>query len=153
MIKTGLSDQAYMKKALEQAAQAARNGEVPVGAILVSNGHVISKTHNQVELLQDPTAHAEILAITSGADYFGNKVLTDCELFVTLEPCVMCAGAIAHARIKRLVFAAYDPQKGFSKLEQAILHPKTEYIGGILATEAKQLLDDFFEQKRRIKGN
>ena len=138
----------FMKQALVQAKTALEQDEVPVGAVVVYKQRVIAKAHNQVERLHDVTAHAEMIAITSAANYIGSKFLTDCTLYITLEPCLMCAGAIAHARLDEIVFGAYDPKKGFSNLQAGVLHPKTRIVGGILEAQCAALMTDFFARQR-----
>lgn len=139
----------YMKKALLLAEKAYEEGEIPVGAILVCNGQIISKTHNQTELLHDPTAHAEILAVTSGCAHFNSKYLKDCELYITLEPCPMCASALYWAQLKKVVWGAADEKRGFSLYSPHLLHPTTEVESGILATESSILLKQFFKERRK----
>jgi len=143
------TDAHFMKQALLLAQQAFDQGEVPIGAVVVSNHQIIGKGYNQVENLQDPTAHAEILAITAAADYLGTKYLTECTLFVTIEPCVMCAGAIKWAQFKRIVFGAPEPKSGFSRLSPPILHKKTQITRGILQEECANLMKIFFKSRRR----
>lgn len=139
----------YMRMALQEARKAMENDEVPVGAVIVSNGKLIARGHNQTEMLNDVTAHAEILAITAASNYLGSKYLTDCTLYVTLEPCVMCAGALAWAQISNVIFGAYDEKRGFTTIDPRILHPKTTLTGGLLAKESSDLLKEFFEKKRK----
>ena len=141
-------DDFFMKEALKEARLALKADEVPVGAVLVGNGRIIGKGHNLTERLNDVTAHAEMQAFTAAANFLGGKYLVDCTLYVTLEPCVMCAGAAYWTQISRIVFGAFDAQRGFSRLNQNILHPKTEWIGGILENECSQLVKDFFLAKR-----
>ncbi|GHV60984.1 tRNA-specific adenosine deaminase [Bacteroidia bacterium] len=138
----------YMRKALEEAKQALAEDEIPVGAVIVCKDKIIAKTHNQTEILTDVTAHAEMLAITVAANALGGKYLNDCTLYVTLEPCVMCAGALAWAQLGKLVYGALDPQHGFKRIETPLLHPKTEYISQILEKECSELLTQFFKKKR-----
>jgi tRNA(adenine34) deaminase len=142
------SDEYFMKKALEEAETAYQKGEVPVGAIVVAGQKIIAKGHNQVELLTDVTAHAEIIALTAASNHLGAKYLNDCTLYVTLEPCVMCAGALYWSQIGKIVYGASDDSRGFSQKAKDALHPKTEVISGILAEESKQLLQEFFRSKR-----
>lgn len=137
-----------MKKALEQAEIALQKGEVPVGALITCQGHVVARAHNLTERLNDPTAHAEMQAITAACSTIGGKYLNQCTLYVTLEPCTMCAGAIAWAQLGRLVYGAQDPKKGFSIISTNILHPKTTVSAGIMAEEAGKLMKDFFAGKR-----
>lgn len=142
------SDEHYMKEALKQAQLAYEAGEVPVGAVVVCNNKIIARAYNQTEQLKDVTAHAEMIAITAAANYLGAKFLTDCSLYVTVEPCVMCGGALYWSQLKKLVFAAYDEKRGFSQFDQKIVHPKTEIISGIMAQEAGALMSSFFKQLR-----
>lgn len=142
------SDEYFMREALKQARMAYELGEVPVGAIIVGNNRVLGKGHNLTEQLVDVTAHAEIQAITAAAGFIGGKYLRDCTLYVTLEPCIMCAGALFWSQIGKIVFGAYDPKLGYSKLSSPVLHPKTVVSGGILEPECNQLLKDFFVTKR-----
>lgn len=141
-------DNYFMKQALNEAHKAYELGEVPVGAVVVSNNQIIARGHNHTEQLNDVTAHAEMIAVTAASNFLQNKYLDDCTLFVTLEPCVMCAGALYWAQLGRLVFAASDDKRGFSRLEQAILHPKTEVVRGVLEPESRQLLKAFFNTLR-----
>ena len=141
-------DNYFMKQALREANEAYEKGEIPVGAVVVCNNQIIARGHNQTEQLNDVTAHAEMIAITAAANYLQAKYLKDCTLYVTLEPCVMCAGALYWAQLKRVVFAASDEKRGFSKLEQPVLHPKTELGFGILEAESKALLKAFFNTLR-----
>ncbi len=138
----------FMKKALQEAQTAYDADEIPVGAIVVCNNQIIAKAHNLTERLQDVTAHAEILAITAASEYLGNKYLNDCILYVTLEPCVMCAGALGWSQIGTIVWGASDSKRGFSKLQGQVLHPKTKTITGILENECKTLLQSFFQKRR-----
>ncbi len=141
-------DEFFMKEALKEAHLALEADEVPIGAILVVNGRIIGKGHNLTERLNDVTAHAEMQAFTAASNFLGAKYLTDCTLYVTVEPCVMCAGAAYWTQVSRIVFGAYDVQRGFSRLEQPVLHPKTEWIGGILENECATLVKEFFISKR-----
>jgi len=138
----------YMKRALAEAEQAFAEGEIPVGALVVCRNHIISRAHNLTETLNDVTAHAEMQAITAAANSLGGKYLTDCTLYVTLEPCTMCAGALGWSQIDRIVYGASDEKRGFLKFAPAALHPKTEILGGILQTECADIMKRFFEQKR-----
>lgn len=138
----------FMAEALKEAYKALEDGEIPVGAVVVCENRVIARGYNQTERLKDVTAHAEMIAITSASNYLGAKYLKDCTLYVTLEPCLMCAGAISWAQIGRIVFGASDNKKGFGQLETKVLHPKTEIVSGILADECKTLLLDFFQKLR-----
>ena len=144
-----LSDTYFMQKALQEAEIAFEQGEVPVGAIITINEIIIAKTHNLTERLGDVTAHAEIQAITSASEYMGGKYLTNCTLYVTLEPCVMCAGALYWSQIGKIVYASTDEKRGYH-LFGNLLHPKTEVIHGILEKESSQLLKKFFQQKRNF---
>lgn len=146
---TVFSHEYFMKKALLLAQQAADEGEIPVGAIVVTeNGKIIGKGYNQTERLQDVTAHAELLALTAASNSLGAKYLKNCTLYVTLEPCVMCAGALGWSQIDRIVFAASDSRRGFQAVSTKILHPKTEIISGVLEKEATTLLQLFFKKLR-----
>ena len=142
------SPERYMKEAFRQAQLAYEIGEVPVGAVVVAKNQIIARAHNQVELLNDPTAHAEILAITAAAEFLGSKYLEDCTMYVTLEPCIMCAGAMNWAQIDTIYYGASDEQKGFTLIGKNILHPKTKINTGIMANECQQLLKDFFRKLR-----
>lgn len=142
------TDEYFMREALKEAKQAYKEDEVPVGAIIVSNNTIISRAHNLTERLNDVTAHAEMQAFTSAAEYIGGKYLTECTLYVTLEPCLMCAGASFWAQIKRIVFGAYDKKRGFINKGTQILHPKTELLGGIMEEECRLLVQDYFKSKR-----
>lgn len=138
-----------MAKALDLATQAGEKGEIPVGAIVVAGGSkIIGKGSNQTEQLNDVTAHAEIIAITAASQFLGAKYLKECTLYVTLEPCVMCAGALAWSQIDRIVFGASDTKRGFSMVSNRILHPKTEIIKGILQTDCEIILKEFFKKLR-----
>ncbi|HZK03291.1 MAG TPA: nucleoside deaminase [Bacteroidaceae bacterium] len=141
-------DEKYMRIALNEAEKAAQKNEVPVGAVVVSNGVVIAKAHNLTERLQDVTAHAEMQAITAAANYLGGKYLDQCSLYVTVEPCVMCAGAIGWSHMGRLVFGAGDEKRGYLKYASDSLHPKTEVVKGVLADEASKLMSLFFKNRR-----
>lgn len=143
------TDEYFMKKALIEAQNAFEEDEIPVGAIIVGNNKIIAKAHNQTERLQDVTAHAEMLAITAASDYLGTKYLKDCTLYVTLEPCPMCAGALAWSQIGKIVFAASDIKKGFSLIQNQLLHPKTIIKHGVLEEESKMLLQRFFQKRRK----
>lgn len=142
------SDNYFMKKALEEARMAYDQGEVPVGAVIVCNKTIIAKAHNQVEILSDITAHAEMLAITAASNYLGSKFLEECTMYVTLEPCPMCAGAINWSRIGRLVYGAADDKRGFMNFGKELLHPRTKVEFGIYHEECSQLLTDFFRALR-----
>jgi tRNA(adenine34) deaminase len=138
----------WMRKALQLAQQAARMGEVPVGAVLVCGDTLIAADHNRTEALQDPTAHAEMLCLTAATSYLRSKYLRECTLYVTLEPCPMCAGALAWAQIGTLVYGAPDPERGFSQFHPPLLLPKTHIHAGLLANEALALLKQFFQDRR-----
>lgn len=139
----------FMKKALIEANVAFDMDEIPIGAVVVCQNQIIARAHNLTEQLTDVTAHAEMQAITAAANYLGGKYLTDCTLYVTIEPCVMCAGALGWSQIGRVVFGARDEKRGFQKLAPDALHVKTELVSGILADECGALMQDFFARKRR----
>ncbi len=141
-------DEYFMKRALAEAEQAFAQGEIPVGAIVVCRNHILSRTHNLTETLNDVTAHAEMQAITAAANMLGGKYLTGCTLYVTIEPCVMCAGALGWSQIDRIVYGAPDEKRGFRKFAPDALHPKTILLGGILQNECALLMKQFFEQRR-----
>lgn len=141
-------DNYYMKRALEEAQQAFDEGEVPVGAIVVCRDNIIGRGHNLTETLTDVTAHAEMQAITAAASYLGGKYLTDCTLYVTVEPCVMCAGALGWSQIGRVVFGAADEKRGYQRFAPEALHPHTQVTAGILKEDCRRLMVDFFQQKR-----
>lgn len=141
-------DTFYMKQALAEAHKAADRGEVPVGAVVVCRDRIIARSHNLTETLNDVTAHAEMQAITAAANFLGGKYLTDCTLYVTVEPCVMCAGAIAWAQLGRLVFGASDEKRGYQKYASNALHPKTVVVQGVLSEESAELMKVFFKKKR-----
>lgn len=142
------ADERYMKMALEEARVALAQDEIPVGAVVVAHGQVVGKGHNLTETLHDVTAHAEMQAITAAAETLGGKYLTGCTLYVTVEPCVMCAGAIGWSQLGRLVYGAGDEKRGFKKFAPQTLHPKTEVVSGVLEEECAQLMKDFFKKKR-----
>jgi tRNA(adenine34) deaminase len=152
MVYPVLSDEYFMNEALKEAHKAMEMEEVPVGAVVVNENRIIARAHNMTQQLNDVTAHAEMIAITSATNYLGAKYLVDCTLFASLEPCVMCASALKWAQLDRLVFAASDPKEGFSLVKDQILHKKTKLIPGILEKEASQLLKDFFQRQREIKN-
>lgn len=143
-----MSDDYFMEIALGLAEEAAEDGEIPVGAVIVCRNRIIAKARNQTERLNDVTAHAELVAITAAANHLGGKYLTDCTLYVTLEPCVMCAGALFWAQVSRLVIGASDPKRGYSRITPSLLHPKTRVETGILADESQALLAKFFRGLR-----
>jgi tRNA(adenine34) deaminase len=142
------NDNRYMQMALAEANKAMAMGEVPVGCVIVANGQVVGRGHNLTETLADVTAHAEIQAITAAAGYLGGKYITQCTLYVTLEPCVMCAGAIGWAQIKRVAYGASDEKRGFTQFAPKALHPKCTVSSGILEQECKELIQTFFKKKR-----
>ena len=143
------TDEYFMRKALQEAEVAFEKGEIPVGAVVVIDNKVIARTHNLTELLHDVTAHAEMQAITSAANFLGGKYLKDCTLYVTLEPCQMCAGASYWTQIGKIVFGASEPERGFLHLKTTV-HPKTVVLGGVLETECSQILKRFFIEKRNL---
>ena len=143
-----MNDDYFMEIALGLAEEAAEQGEIPVGAVVVCRNRIIAKARNQTEQLNDVTAHAELMAITSAAHYLGGKYLTDCTLYVTLEPCVMCAGALYWAQLGRLVISASDAKRGYSRVVPSLLHPKTRVETGVLAQESQELLVKFFNRLR-----
>ncbi len=138
----------YMREALAQARQAGEQGEIPIGAVIVCGGRVIARAHNLTETLNDPTAHAEMLSITAATDYLGGKYLSECTIYVTVEPCPMCAAALAWAQIGRIVYGAADPKRGFSLFTPSLLHPRTTVQQGILADECGTLVSEFFKARR-----
>lgn len=139
----------YMREALREAACAAEEDEVPVGAVIVCRGRIIARGHNMTERLHDPTAHAEMIAVTAAAEAMGGKYLNDCTLYVTVEPCPMCAGALAWAQTGKVVYGAIDPKRGFSRYSPSLLHPKTEVVAGVLAEECGAIVSEFFREKRK----
>jgi len=141
-------DEHYMKKALAEAQEALAKGEIPVGAVVVASGRIIARAHNLTELLNDVTAHAEMQAITSATNTLGGKYLDQCTVYVTVEPCVMCAGALAWAQVGKIVFGAPDEKRGYQKYAPRALHPKTEVTGGILESECSALMKKFFAERR-----
>lgn len=141
-------DTFYMKQALQEARKAFERGEVPVGAVVVCRDRIIARSHNLTEALNDVTAHAEMQAITAAANNLGGKYLAECALYVTVEPCVMCAGAIAWAQMGRLVFGAADEKRGYQRFAPNALHPKTVVVQGLMADECAGLMKDFFRKKR-----
>lgn len=143
-----MTDKYYMKLALKQAQMAFEKDEVPVGAVVVYRDHIIAQTHNLTETLNDVTAHAEMQAITAAANALGGKYLDVCTLYVTVEPCVMCAGAIGWSQMGRVVYGAADPKRGFSVFAPKAMHPKTEVVSGVLADECGALMKEFFRRKR-----
>lgn len=145
---TVFSDEYFMKQAFKEAEKAYQAGEVPVGAVVVCQNQIIARAHNQTELLHDVTAHAEIIAMTAAAQHLGSKYLNDCTIYVTLEPCVMCAGALSWGQIGKLVYAAEDEKRGFERIGRNLLHPKTKVEFGILREKCSSLLSGFFKAKR-----
>ena len=143
-----MTDNDFMKKALVEAEMAYSEGEIPIGAVIVCNNRVIARAHNQTETLNDVTAHAEMLAITSAANSLGGKYLTDCTLYVTVEPCPMCAGAIGWAQIPRIVYGARDAKRGFSDIAPKAIHPKAVVVGGVMEDECRELMQRFFKERR-----
>ena len=141
-------DEQYMRRALDEARQALEEGEIPIGAVVVAGGRIISRAHNQTETLHDVTAHAEMLAITAASNALGGKYLTDCTLYVTVEPCPMCAGAIGWAQVPRIVYGTADEKRGYCRYAPNVLHPRANAVGGILEEECRQLMKDFFKQRR-----
>ena len=146
---TVYTDTYFMKQALKEAQKAFDQGEVPVGAVIVCDNQIIARAHNQTELLNDVTAHAEMIAITAAADNLGNKYLNDCTLYITLEPCAMCGGAIGWSQLGKIVYGASDDKKGFMVYGKRMLHPKTKVELGIMENECSVLLKEFFAKKRK----
>ncbi|HAB38695.1 MAG TPA: tRNA-specific adenosine deaminase [Rhodobacteraceae bacterium] len=142
------TDEFFMKAAFQEAVAAFEKKEVPVGAVVVSKNKIIARSHNLTELLNDVTAHAEMLAITSAANHLGAKYLENCALYVTLEPCPMCAGALSWSQITKVVYGARDDKRGFKSTNESMLHPKTVIVGGVMEDECKALIQDFFKQRR-----
>jgi len=145
------SDEYFMQMALREAEAAYDKGEIPVGAVIVLNDTIIAKAHNLTQTLNDVTAHAEMQALTSAFYYLGAKYLNHCALYVTLEPCVMCAGALYWSQIGKIVYGATDPKRGYSLINASLLHPKTQVVKGVLENESKVLLDEFFIKLRVLK--
>lgn len=152
MEHTLFTDEYFMKEALKEARKAYEMEEVPVGAIIVDKDRIIARAHNMTQQLQDVTAHAEMIAITSASNYLGAKYLTSCTLYVTLEPCVMCAAALKWAQLDRIIYAASDPREGFSRLKTSILHVKTTVVPAVMEEEASLLLKKFFLERRDLKS-
>lgn len=142
------NDEHYMREALKEARKAFDEGEIPVGAVVVCRNKIIARAHNQTERLNDATAHAEMLAVTAAANYLGSKYLDECTLYVTLEPCPMCAGALHWSQLQRLVFGADDLQRGYQLIKSPLLHPRTTIARGIHAAESKALIEEFFRLLR-----
>ena len=143
-------DNYFMRRAIEEAKNALQKNEVPVGAVIVSDNQIIARAHNLTETFNDVTSHAEMQAITSAANYIGGKYLKDCTLYVTLEPCQMCAGALYWSQISKIVIGASDYHRGF-RVMGTKTHPKTKIIYGVMASESKELIEDFFKEKRKLK--
>ena len=143
------SDEYFMNEALKEAQKAYDKKEVPVGAVIVNNNKIIARAHNLTERLTDVTAHAEMQAFTAASNYLGGKYLTDCTLYITLEPCVMCAGAACWTRISKIVFGVIDEKRGFTKYSKDILHPTTSITNGCMANECADLLKKFFKERRK----
>lgn len=141
-------DEKFMREALREAKVAESEDEIPIGAVIVFAGRVIAKGHNMTERLHDPTAHAEMIAITAATEAMGGKYLNDCTLYVTVEPCPMCAAASAWAQVGRIVYGASDPKRGYSLFTPSLLHPKTEVVSGVLAEECGGMVTEFFRNKR-----
>jgi tRNA(adenine34) deaminase len=146
---TMTADERYMRKALEEARRAFDADEIPVGAVVVCGDQIIARGHNLTEMLHDVTAHAEMQAITAAAEHLGGKYLDVCTLYVTVEPCIMCAGAIGWSQLGRLVYGASDPKRGYSFFAPQALHPKTKVVSGVLEEECAALMKEFFQRKRR----
>ncbi len=142
------TDEHFMKEALKEAQLAMEEGEIPIGAVIVCDNRIIARAHNQTERLNDSTAHAEMIALTSAFGYFGAKYLSECTLYVTLEPCVMCAGALHWSQLQKIVYGASDPKRGFARLSENVLHPKTKIVKGLMQQEATTLLNLFFKKIR-----
>ena len=142
------TDEFFMKEALKEANKAYEKDEVPIGAVVVCKNQIIARAHNQTELLTDFTAHAEMLALTAAANHLGNKYLDKCSLYVTLEPCLMCAGAMFWTQIGEIVYGCSDPKRGYTLVAPAALHPKTTIRDGVLARESSKLITDYFKKKR-----
>ncbi|MBR3480227.1 MAG: nucleoside deaminase [Prevotella sp.] len=145
-------DERYMRMALAEARIALEKGEVPIGAVVVCKDRVIARAHNMTETLTDVTAHAEMQAVTMAANQLGGKYLTDCTLYVTVEPCVMCAGALGWAQLPRIVFGCRDEKRGYQRYAPQALHPKATITGGILEEECRLLMTEFFKERRGVKG-
>lgn len=141
-------DERFMREALREAQAALAAGEIPIGAVIVSRGRVIGRGHNMTERLIDTTAHAEMVAITAATEAIGGKYLTDCTLYVTVEPCPMCAGALNWAQVGRIVYGAIDPRRGYTLFSPSLLHPRTQVTAGVLGEECTALMQDFFRSKR-----
>ncbi|MBC7389688.1 MAG: nucleoside deaminase [Opitutaceae bacterium] len=144
-----MGHETFMAEALKEARKAFEEGEIPVGAVVVCENRIIGKGYNQTQKLHDVTAHAEMIAITAAANYLGAKYLNDCTMYVTLEPCIMCAGAIGWAQLGGLIIGSLDEKKGFLRVKEPVLHPKTEILTGILSIESKEMLLEFFQNLRQ----
>ena len=145
---TGL-DEKNMRAAIAEAQEASADGEVPVGAVVVCKGRLIAKGHNMTERLHDPTAHAEMIALTAATEALGSRYLDECTLYVSLEPCPMCAAALNWAQLGKLVYGASDPKRGYSLFSPSLLHPRTEVASGVMAEECSALVSDYFKEKRK----
>ncbi|HAN18787.1 MAG: tRNA-specific adenosine deaminase [Bacteroidetes bacterium GWC2_33_15] len=146
------TDEFFMKEALKEAQKALAKDEIPIGAVIVSKNQIVARAHNLTETLNDVTAHAEMQAITSAANALGGKYLVDCTLYVTLEPCVMCAGALYWSQLSKIVYGASDQKRGYTTTNSELLHPKTQIIKGIMENECSNLLIEFFKKKRLLKN-
>lgn len=144
-----MTDEYYMRQALQEAHKALSAEEVPIGAVIVCRGQIIARGHNLTERLHDVTAHAEMQAITAATEYLGGKYLTDCALYVTVEPCIMCAGALGWSQIPRVVYGAADEKRGFRRFAPQALHPRCEVVSGVLEEECSTLMKSFFQRKRK----
>ena len=144
-----MKDEMFMQRALDEARQALKEGEVPIGAVVVSQDRIIARAHNLTETLHDVTAHAEMLALTAAADQLGGKYLQDCTLYVTVEPCTMCAGALGWAQVSRVVFGTQDPKRGYQLYAPRALHPKATVTSGVLEDECRSLMQEFFSFLRK----
>ena len=144
-----MTDEDYMRKAIAEAQQAAAEDEIPIGAIVTCRGRIVARTHNLTETLHDVTAHAEMQAITAAANALGGKYLQDCTMYVTVEPCPMCAGALGWAQISRIIYGAKDEKRGYTAYAPKALHPKTEVQAGVLEEDCRELMQTFFQNKRK----
>lgn len=143
------NDEYYMGKALEQARKGASEGEIPIGAVIVCQGRIIARAHNLTETLKDTTAHAEMLSITTATNFLGGKYLNDCTIYVTVEPCPMCAAALAWSQIARVIYGASDAKRGYSLFSPSLLHPKTEVTKGVMEKECSEIVSNFFKTLRK----
>lgn len=141
-------DEYYMREALREARAATEEGEIPIGAVIVCNGEIVARAHNNTERLHDVTAHAEMVAFTAASNTLGSKYLRECTLYVTVEPCPMCAGAAGWTQIGKVVYGAIDEKRGYGKIGSGMLHPKTEVVGGVLEEECAELMKEFFKKRR-----